>query len=186
MISVSYLLHPVCISEGWHLCSLLFNILIVWSLVVFNRGVNLQNGWEPGKVEGWAYSLLAICPIIGSGLIFIFFLKKGFFFLLGDFVLPCPELEKLLSPYSLICGLPVSLWPCGNSVWFGIMKTALTFTIPITTTLHQLFPSLNRVSHLFPVHTKLTKVVKKGLSDGLIDNMSFEKDIPEADIQGKT
>lgn len=66
------------------------------------------------------------------------------------------------------------------------MKTALTFTIPITTTLHRLFPSLNRVSHLFPVHTKLTKVVKKGLSDGLIDNMSFEKDIPEADIQGKT
>lgn len=30
------------------------------------------------------------------------------------------------------------------------------------------------------------KVVKKGLSDGLIDNRSFEKDIPEANIQGKT
>lgn len=58
--------------------------------------------------------------------------------------------------------------------------------IPIMTTLHQLFASLNRVNHLFPVHTKLTKVVKKGLSDELVDNMSSEKDIPEANIQGKT
>lgn len=115
MISVSCLLHPVCISEGWHLCHLLLNILIIWSLVVFNRGINLQNSWEPGKAEGWVYSLLAICPIIRSGLIFIFFLKKGLF-LLGDFVLPCSELEKLLSPYPLICGLLVTLWPCGNSV----------------------------------------------------------------------
>lgn len=34
--------------------------------------------------------------------------------------------------------------------------------------------------------TILTKVVKKDLPDELIDNMSFEKDIPEANIQGKT
>lgn len=154
---------------------------------VFNRGIYLQNGWEPGKVEGWVYSLLAICPIIGSGLIFIFIFLKKSLFLLGDFVLPFSELEKLLSPYSLICGLLVTLWPCGNRVLCLIWnhKDCFNFTILITT-LHQLFPSLNRVNHLFPVYTKSTKVVKKGLSDELIDNMSFEKDIPEANTEGKT
>lgn len=55
--------------------------------------------------------------------------------------------------------------------------TSVTFMMMMATTLQQYFPPV--VNHLFPVHPKWIKMVKKGASDELIDNMSFEEGIPE-------
>ena len=55
--------------------------------------------------------------------------------------------------------------------------TSVNFMMMMATTLQQYFPPV--VNHLFPVHPKWIKMVKKGASDELIDNMSFEEGIPE-------